>query len=216
MRLLYLHGFRSSPQSTKAMAMLWHVLAHNAAVPLMQRIQWHCPQLPPSPKQAMAKIMRWVHAGAAGQPLVVIGSSLGGYYAAQVAELTGCRCVLLNPAVFPARDLKAFIGRVHNWHNEGGYAFTQRHVAELQALQSTAFTQPSRYMAIISKDDEVLDWREMTARYPAKHMHLLTGSDHAISEFDGFANQVLQFVLSARAVCLHSQAPVKSINDHVF
>lgn len=196
MRLLYLHGFRSSPQSAKAMTMHWHVLAYNASVPAAKRIQWHCPQLPPSPKLAMANIMRWVRSGGAGQPLAVIGSSLGGYYAARVAQATGCRCVLLNPAVYPARDLKAFIGRVTNWHDEGGYAFTQQHVDELKALEATAFSYPQRTMAIISKGDEVLDWREMTARYPAAHMRLLPRSDHAISEFDGFAGEVLQFVLA--------------------
>ncbi len=199
MRLLYLHGFRSSPQSAKAMTMLWHVLAynaHNLNMPAAQRIQWHCPQLPPSPRQAMAKIMRWVRSVDAAQPLAVIGSSLGGYYAAQVAERTGACCVLLNPAVFPARDLQAFIGRVKNWHDEGGYTFTQQHVDELLAMQSTAFTQPQRYAAIISKGDEVLNWREMTARYPAGHLRLLPRSDHAISEFDNFAGGVLQFVLS--------------------
>jgi uncharacterized protein len=196
MRLLYLHGFRSSPQSAKALTMQWHVLGYNAAVPVHKRIQWHCPQLPPSPKQAMAKIMRWVRAEEDGAPLAVIGSSLGGYYAALVAQVTGCRCVLLNPAVYPARDLKAFIGRVSNWHDEGGYTFTQQHVDELKALEISAFTYPKRTMAIISKRDEVLDWREMTARYPAAHLRLLPRSDHAISEFDDFAAEVLSFVLA--------------------
>ncbi len=199
MRLLYLHGFRSSPQSAKAMTMHWHVLAHNAAVPAGQRITWHCPQLPPSPRLAMRKIMRWVQSGGSGQSLVVIGSSLGGFYAALVAQATGCRCVLLNPAVYPARDLTAFIGRVTNWHDEGGYEFTQQHVDELRAMQTTAFTRPQRYMAIISKGDEVLSWREMTARYPAAHMRLLPRSDHAISEFDGMASEVLSFVLASQA-----------------
>jgi predicted esterase YcpF (UPF0227 family) len=42
----------------------------------------------------------------------------------------------------------------------------------------------------------VLDWREMTARYPAARMLLLEGSDHAISEFEGYADEVLNFVLA--------------------
>ena len=173
------------------------VAARNAVAPIELRIQWHCPQLPPSPAQAMADIMLWIQTGAStSEPLAVIGSSLGGFYAALVAQATGCRCVLLNPAVYPARDLQAYIGRVTNWHDEGDYEFTQQHVNELQAMQSTAFTQPERYMAIISKGDEVLDWREMTARYPAARMLLQEGSDHAISEFDSYAGEVLQFVLT--------------------
>jgi hypothetical protein len=36
----------------------------------------------------------------------------------------------------------------------------------------------------------------MTARYPAAHLRLLPRSDHAISEFDDFAAEVLSFVLA--------------------
>jgi uncharacterized protein len=198
MRLLYLHGFRSSPLSTKAQSMARRVAAYNATQPVALQIQWHCPQLPPSPAQAMVELMQWVQTGQRkSEPLAVIGSSLGGFYAALVAQASDCRCVLLNPAVYPARDLVAYIGRVKNWHDAGDYEFTQQHVDELQTMQSTAFTQPERYMAIISKGDEVLDWREMTARYPAAKLKLLEGSDHAISEFDDYANEVLAFVCNA-------------------
>lgn len=177
------------------------VASYNAAAPEGQRIEWYCPQLPPSPAQAMAGLMQWVRGDAGnGQPLAVIGSSLGGFYAALVAQATGCRCALLNPAVYPARDLAAYLGPVANWHGDGGFELTQQHVDELQALESPQFTQPQRYMAIISKGDEVLSWREMTARYPAGRMKLLEGGDHAISEFDDYADEVLQFVAPASAV----------------
>jgi hypothetical protein len=46
--LLYLHGFRSSPQSVKAKKMADLVAARHPSV------TWWCPQLPPSPQQAMA------------------------------------------------------------------------------------------------------------------------------------------------------------------
>jgi len=50
--LLYLHGFRSSPQSFKAQRMA-HAVAALPASP-----HWWCPQLPPSPAQAMALIQQ--------------------------------------------------------------------------------------------------------------------------------------------------------------
>jgi predicted esterase YcpF (UPF0227 family) len=31
-----------------------------------------------------------------------------------------------------------------------------------------AWLHPERFMALIAKGDEVLDWREMTARYPRR------------------------------------------------
>ncbi len=45
-------------------------------------------------------------------------------------------------------------------------------------------------MAVISKGDEVLDWREMVGRYPGVNLKLLEGSDHAISDFDDHIDEV--------------------------
>ena len=44
---------------------------------------------------------------------------------------------------------------------------------------------------MIAKGDEVLDWREMVARYPGVHLKLLDGSDHALSDFDDHIDEVI-------------------------
>ena len=49
--------------------------------------------------------------------MAVIGSSLGGFYASHVVTRTGCRAVMLNPAVDPARDLARHIGEHTQWHD---------------------------------------------------------------------------------------------------
>jgi uncharacterized protein len=200
MRLLYLHGFRSSPRSAKAKIMAQRVAAAQAQG---QVIDWHCPQLPHSPADAFDQIWQWVapqDKDSRLQPLAVVGSSLGGFYAATLVEKLlragiYARCVLLNPAAHPGRDLSAHIGHVDNWHGEGGFEFTEEHVTQLNALETRSFTRAERYMAIIAKGDEVLSWMEMTARYPAREMMLLPASDHAISEFELYAPQVLNFCL---------------------
>ena len=53
---------------------------------------------------------------------------------------------------------------------------------------------PERYFAIIAKGDEVLDWREMTARYPGVRTRLLEGSDHGLSDVDAHVGDVLAFL----------------------
>ncbi len=202
MRLLYLHGFRSSPQSSKAKLMAGKVRAANRK---KAGIEWHCPQLPPSPAQAFELIWQWAVSKddvTRQLPLAVIGSSLGGFYAAALAERLlragiYARCVLLNPAPYPARDLSAYIGRVKNWHDEGDFVFTQQHVDELKVIETPAFTRPERYMAIIAEGDEVLDWREMTQRYPAGLTRILEGGDHAISDFEMYADEILAFCQGA-------------------
>ena len=185
--LLYLHGFRSSPQSAKARRMAAWVQAERPD------IVWWCPQLPPSPAQAM----REVEAGIAAWPrecMAVIGSSLGGFYATAVAERHGCAAVLLNPAVDPARDLAKHIGETTAWHSDERFFFAPEFVDELRALTPAAITDPARYFAVIAKGDEVLDWREMAARYAGCHVKLLDGGDHALTDFDDHLPDLLHFL----------------------
>lgn len=186
--LLYLHGFRSSPQSTKARQMAaW--MAERFA-----HVQWWCPQLPPSPQAAAALIAQ----GTAHWPddsSAVIGSSLGGFYATWVAAQRGWRAVLINPAVDPARDLSHYIGEQTSWHDPAErFFFAPEFVDELRALAVGPLAHPERFMALIAKGDEVLDWREMSARYPGSQQTVLEGGDHALSDFDQHIPQVLTFL----------------------
>jgi len=176
--LLYLHGFRSSPQSTKARQTAAWLAAHRPDV------HWWCPQLPASPREAIALVSE----GTAGWPrerMAVVGSSLGGFYATVVAERAGCRAVLLNPAVEPARDLAAHIGETTAWHSDDRFFFRPEFIDELAELRPPAITRPERYFAVIAKGDEVLDWREMTARYAGCRIKLIEGGDHALRDYAG-------------------------------
>jgi uncharacterized protein len=186
--LLYLHGFRSSPLSTKAQ-MVGRWLASNRP-----EVHFWCPQLPPSPREAMAEVF----SGIAGWPrdtMAAVGSSLGGFYADVVAEATGCRAVVLNPAVDPARDLARHIGEQTSWHRpDERFDFRPEFVDELRALAPAHLTRPERYAAVIAKGDELLDWREMTARHAGATTLLLDGSDHALSQFAEQLPFVLRFL----------------------
>ena len=186
--LLYLHGFRSSPQSFKARRLHAWLQEHRPEV------HWWCPQLPPSPRAAMTLVDAGIAAWPA-QSSVVLGSSLGGFYATTVAERHGWPAVLLNPAIDPARDLAAYIGEQTAFHDPAErFFFRAEFVAELRALTAGPITRPERYFAVIAKGDEVLDWREMRARYPGAAIRLLETSDHALSDFDAHLPALLKFL----------------------
>ena len=190
--LLYLHGFRSSPQSTKAQMMAARVQADH------KKVRWWCPQLPPSPREAMALIQRGTADWPADQ-MAVVGSSLGGFYATALAQQRGCRAVVLNPAVDPARDLAAHIGEQTAWHDPAEHFFFRpEYIDELRALQTGPLTHPERTFAVIAKGDELLDWREMTARYASARIRLVEGSDHALSDFDDHIDAVHEFLALER------------------
>ena len=186
--LLYLHGFRSSPQSFKAQRMAAWLAEHAPA------LHWWCPQLPVSPAKALALIQN----GIADWPIgstAVVGSSLGGFYAIVVAEATGCRALLLNPAVDPERSLAGHVGMQSQFHSpEQSFDFLPGYLGELRAMAPAAITRPEHYSAIIAKGDELLDWREMCGRYPGSNVRLLDGSDHALSDFEDHFDFVAEFL----------------------
>ncbi len=190
MHLLYLHGFRSSPQSFKAQRLALWLRTHRPGV------HWWCPQLPPSPAAAWTLIERGIKDWPRGA-MAVLGSSLGGFYATAVAEATGCPALLLNPAVDPARDLAPYAvgGELTQFHRpEQRFVFLPGYIDELRALSVPTITRPERYGAVIAKGDEVLDWREMAARYPRATIRLIDGSDHALSDFDSHLPFIVDFL----------------------
>ncbi|OVZ56587.1 esterase [Pigmentiphaga sp. NML080357] len=194
--ILYLHGFRSSPSSYKA-----RLLAQAMARRGRQR-EWACPQLPASPREAMAlaeSLARDMqsHDRAAGRELTLVGSSLGGYYATWLAERLGCRAALLNPVVHAARDLATQVGEHRSYHDDQPFTFTAAHVEELRAYEVARITRPSRYYLLAATGDEVLDWREMRDHYPGARQHIIEGSDHGIGDFDRYLPEVLDFADAA-------------------
>lgn len=186
--LLYLHGFRSSPQSAKAQQMAAHVAARHPGV------HWWCPQLPPSPRAAAQLILE----GTAGWPratTAVIGSSLGGFYASWFAQQRCCPSVLINPAVFPARDLQRHIGAQTAWHDpQQAFFFRPEYIDELQALDTRALPPAGPQLAFIAQDDEVLDWREMVARYAQAQIALQAHGGHALSDFATHLDRISRFL----------------------
>ena len=186
--LLYLHGFRSSPQSAKAQIMAQRVQT------LHPGVTWWCPQLPASPAQAVALLLQGTAAWPPGH-MAVMGSSLGGFYAAWLSAHLSIPAVLINPAVHPARDLARYIGEHPVWQDPAQSIFFEpAYVQELVQLESQPPPTLPSTLALIAKGDEVLDWREMLARHQAGQVCLIEGSDHALSDFEDHLLQILEFL----------------------
>ncbi|WBX88944.1 YqiA/YcfP family alpha/beta fold hydrolase [Achromobacter mucicolens] len=196
--ILYLHGFRSSPDSFKA-RMMADAMAERGL-----NEAWACPQLPASPREAIDLAMGMARdrlaSAASPRELTVIGSSLGGFYATWIAEQLGCKAVLLNPAVNAARDLATQVGEHHMYHSGAPFVFLPEYVAELAAIHAPRITQPDRYFLVAATGDEVLDWREMRDRYAGCRQRIVQGSDHGLSDFADWMPEVLEFALGGKPV----------------
>jgi len=184
--ILYLHGFRSSPRSMKARLMAERMAQLGLAD------QWLCPQLPASPALAMQQVLTLI-AGVPASELRIVGSSLGGYYATWLAERIGCPAVLLNPAVVPLKDLDKHVGVSTAYHSDEPFEFKREYIEELRALAVANISAPQRYLLLAASGDEVLDYRDMLAHYAGAQQRVIDGSDHSISEFADYLDEVLAF-----------------------
>ena len=184
--ILYLHGFRSSPNSKKATQL------RDALVARGRGGEFICPQLPASPRAAIELAQRAI-AGVRSEEIGLIGSSLGGYYATWLAEHIGCRAVLLNPAIRPYDDLRSYLGTQPVYFSETTIDMKPEYLDELQMLDTPRITRPERYLLLAATGDELIDWRTMVAKYAGCRQRVIEGSDHSISDFARYLDEVLAF-----------------------
>lgn len=195
-RVVYLHGFRSSPQSMKAQK----TQAAFARLGWSDRL-W-TPMLPASPASALTrvedKLAEWISESsclALGDNVVFVGSSLGGYYATVLGErYPKARVVLLNPAVVPYRDLENQLGRRQIYFSEDEIDFVPAYLDELRQMEVHSLHNPGRYLLFAASGDEVLSFEAMVSRYAGAYQCQINGSDHALSDYDQWLPMIMTFL----------------------
>ncbi len=184
--LIYIHGFNSSPASYKARAL-------KQRLEVLGKGSWFsCPSLPDRPAQAIELLESALRATTL-QPVTLVGSSLGGYYATYLAEKFAVKAVLVNPAVRPYEGLRAYLGPQKNLYSGETYELTQQHLDELRALEVDRPTRMDRYYLMVTTGDEVLDYRVAVQKYTGAKQLVVPGSDHGFAEFADYMDSVLDF-----------------------
>jgi predicted esterase YcpF (UPF0227 family) len=180
-------------------------------------VNWCCPQLPPSPKEA-AELILDLTQGWKSTSSAVMGSSLGGFYANWLARSKHFRSVLINPACQPARDLTRYIGEHTTWQNpKEAFFFQAEFIGELLQLypaphlstfdldkqnhsneelenQANSHSKSSSQLLMACTGDEVLEYAEMITTYSTATHYTVQGSDHAMSDFENHVHVVLDFL----------------------
>lgn len=186
--VLYLHGFLSSPQSVKAQQTLRYCeqrgIADNVLIPQMRH----------GPSQTMVELRVIIEAQNFAT-LVLIGSSLGGYYATYLAEEYGLPAALINPAVRPFELWQQHLGQHRNYHTDEIHTVTKKHIEELRELDRSELQYPKNIMLLLQTGDEVLDYTQALEKFNSSLSIVRENGNHSYENYADDLPAIFDFLL---------------------
>ena len=188
MNIIYLHGFKSSPQSIKGQQLLDYCRVH-------QELQLHLPDLNQPPLEALAYVSDLIEQL---QDVVLIGSSLGGFYATQLVAKYGIPAVLINPAMRPWQLFRDLYGKTQlPYQVHEHWTLTDSQLLQLEKIAVPFVQDADKILVLLQQGDEVLDYREAEGFYRGKHSAMLiteANGNHAMDDFAEKIPMALQFL----------------------
>ena len=185
--LLYLHGFNSSPQSKKALETgRWMKLN-------TPDIKFCCPQLSPYASDAMNTLKALVEAYLP-DPVYLVGSSMGGFFATCLVEQYNLPAVLINPAVNPSSGLHSWLGENRNFITGERWFFEVQHIEQYRDLNPQQIKCQKNYKILLQTGDEVLDYRHAQERYKGCAIETEVGGDHSFVDYQQHIPAILKFL----------------------
>ncbi len=190
--LIYLHGFNSSPLSKKAL----QTTAYFESLGIADRL--FVPELAYEPAQAM-KDLRALVSAPRQLPVVLCGSSLGGYYASCLAEDYNLKAVLINPAVRPYLLWEKHLGENHNYYTGEAYQVTPAHIEQLRQMERDPISRPGNFLLLAQTGDEVLDYRDALEKYKNSARIIQQGGDHSFCNYQHMLPVIMNFFAAKQA-----------------
>jgi predicted esterase YcpF (UPF0227 family) len=187
--IIYLHGFLSSPQSKKALQTVEYCNQFGME-------SFICvPELDASPDQCVAQISKLIESRA-GNEVVLIGSSLGGYYATYLAEKYNLKAALINPAVRPYQFWDTHLGEHRNYYSGKLQCVTEVHIDELRKMDIADLKYPRNFLLLAQKGDETLDYRQAADKYKSSSSIIQENGTHSFENFDRELPNIFDFLLA--------------------
>lgn len=174
--VIYIHGFGSSGEGSKAVIMR----------PFFQREGFIAPSLPVNPELAIKTLCELIQTIQRFDTITLVGSSLGGYYALYLANRYGIKCVLINPSIYPYKTLQQALGQGVNFYDNTTYEWNENHLELLKKFEITAYDS-RKLLLLLQKGDELLDYREALEKLQGVQAIVEEGGSHS---FDGVERHI--------------------------
>ncbi|WP_349928224.1 YqiA/YcfP family alpha/beta fold hydrolase [Acinetobacter sp. A1-4-2] len=189
MNIIYLHGFQSSALSIKGQQIKDYCQQQG-------NVQVHLPDLNMPPEQTMAHLAAMIENL---DQVVLVGSSLGGFYATQLVAKYGVPAVLINPAMRPWQLFRDLFGSDQiPYVVNAEWTLDHTHLDQLEQMAVPFVQDADKILVLLQQGDEVLDYREAQRYYSnASHQSMLiteANGNHAMENFADKIPMALQFL----------------------
>ncbi|WP_291354197.1 YqiA/YcfP family alpha/beta fold hydrolase [Acinetobacter sp. UBA3106] len=189
MNIIYLHGFQSSSLSIKGQQIKDYCQK-------LSNVQVHLPDLNLSPEQTLAHVADMIESL---DRVVLVGSSLGGFYATQLVAKYGVPAVLINPAMRPWQLFRDLFGVEQiPYVVSDEWTLDESHLDQLEQMAVPFVHDADKILVLLQQGDEVLDYREAQRYYSnAPHQSMLiteAKGNHAMENFADKIPMALQFL----------------------
>jgi predicted esterase YcpF (UPF0227 family) len=145
--IIYIHGFASAGNPNKLLELF--------PEPFFNKGEVVSPSLPVSPLESIKMLNGMIDEGS-----IVMGCSLGGFYASYLASTNKNvgKALLINPATNPSVRMARYLGKNVNYKTQEEFDWTENHLAELKKLESEMGSIDWEETFIsIGKDDDLTD-----------------------------------------------------------
>lgn len=122
---------------------------------------------------------------------LLIGSSLGGFYATYLAEKYGMKAVLLNPSTQPWETLAAYVGEQKRFCDEEVFDFKSTFLDEMKRLE--VLPEVGQYLLLLQSEDELLDYTKAQSLYNTHKIIVEFGGNHRFENLDEYMSMIEKF-----------------------
>jgi predicted esterase YcpF (UPF0227 family) len=177
-KILYLHGFGSCGEGNKSSALRAHFGEEKVL----------SPDLPYSPQDVINYIKKLI---TDEKITLLIGSSLGGFYATYFAEKFALPAVLINPSVTPWQTLEKHVGWQERFCDGEAFEFKAAYLTQLKKLQVNP--QRGNYLVLLQSEDEVLDYHIAKSFYQKYKVVVEYGGNHRFENITSYLSMIEVF-----------------------
>jgi predicted esterase YcpF (UPF0227 family) len=178
--ILYLHGFASCGDSTKTRLLKAYFGGG----------ELYSPDLPLRPANAIAFIDTLI---SENEIDLMIGSSLGGFYASFFCEKYGIKTVLINPSTEPHITLAPYTGINRYWCSGETFEWKKSYLQELKRQRIGRVKIPSNYLLLLQSGDEVLDYTKALRKFKGASLSLEEGGNHRFENLNDHLERIRRF-----------------------